>query len=390
MRRLTGSHRRGREKQRAADPGLGGGSDREGLSPWTVIGCGTRGCRWSRSGRRCGPPVSVGQPNHAGRFRAAAGPGATRSATAAARGAAPRLSRPRRLRRPPPRRTPIRRRPPSTRLRQSAAGPKPRPGLPSAATNLGTQTGGRAETNSVNPVAASVNLAGGQAAPVLNAPDLGELLSKSPSAAGVEVQRRNAVSSDPRIRGYRVGQFDTLGDDALFFPARQDLDTAVAKFDPGSVRDIVIVKGPYQRPVRPRVRLPRHRHPRLAAVRLLPGPRPDVARLPDQRRPVGRLAVRLRRRQGMGLPRHRTNGLTGNDYRAGNRPGHRRRATTPTTSTTPSALNLTDNSKLEFKGLVVHQQNVQFPGLYFDIKNLNTAGVQPPVHPRQPGRTSTS
>src|SRR5690242_13141273 len=58
--------------------------------------------------------------------------------------------------------------------------------LPGAAA-LGTQTGGRAETNTVNPVAASVNLAGGQAAPVLNAPDLGEILSKSPSAAGVEV-----------------------------------------------------------------------------------------------------------------------------------------------------------------------------------------------------------
>ena len=80
---------------------------------------------------------------------------------------------------------------------------------------------------------------------MLNAPDLGEILSKSPSAAGVEVRRRNAVSSDPRIRGYRVGEFETLGDGAWFFPARQDLDTAVAKFDPGSVRDIVIVKGPY-------------------------------------------------------------------------------------------------------------------------------------------------
>src|SRR5437762_2957799 len=84
------------------------------------------------------------------------------------------------------------------------------------------------------PPATAVPLAGGQAAPVLNAPDLGELLSKSPAAAGVEVQRRNAISSDPRVRGYRVGQVVTLGDGALFFPAREDLDTAVAKFDPGS------------------------------------------------------------------------------------------------------------------------------------------------------------
>ena len=129
-------------------------------------------------------------------------------------------------------------------LLQQVGSPSAAPGLPPAA-NLGTDTSSRAEVNSVSATGTSVPLAGGQASPVLNAPDLGELLSKSVAASGVEVQRRNVISSDPRIRGYRVGQIVTMGDGAFFFPARQDLDTAVAKFDPGSVRDIIIIKGPY-------------------------------------------------------------------------------------------------------------------------------------------------
>jgi len=84
--------------------------------------------------------------------------------------------------------------------------------------------------------AAGISLAGANASPTLNAPDLGEILSKSPSAAGWS--KSNAampVSSDPRIRGYRVGQFrNSRRRRHCFFPARQDLDTAVAKFDPGS------------------------------------------------------------------------------------------------------------------------------------------------------------
>ena len=65
------------------------------------------------------------------------------------------------------------------------------------------------------------------------------------------------------------------------------------------------------------------------------------------------------------------NQLNGNDYLDGNR--------NPISASYESTnvnyalgVNLTENSKLEFKGLVVHQQNLEFPGLYFDIKNLNT------------------
>src|SRR5207244_2931614 len=55
--------------------------------------------------------------------------------------------------------------------------------LPSAAA-LGTNTAPRAEANSVAPTGTSVSLAG-SASPVAGSSDLSELLSKSPSAAGV-------------------------------------------------------------------------------------------------------------------------------------------------------------------------------------------------------------
>jgi iron complex outermembrane receptor protein len=244
------------------------------------------------------------------------------------------------------------------------------PGLPAAAANLGTDASSRAETNTVNPVAASVSLAGGGAAPVLNAADLGEILNKSPSAAGVEIQRRNAISDDPRIRGYRVGQFETLADDALFIPARQDLDTAIAKFDPGSVRDIVIVKGPYSALYGPGFS--------FLDIATLDSPRYDCFQV-HGRTSVGyqtngdqwdALQSVMVGDKEWGF-RATVNALAGNDYQSGS--GQDIAASYNSTNVNYAlGINLTDDSKLEFKGLVVHQQNLEFPGLYFDIKDLDT------------------
>jgi iron complex outermembrane receptor protein len=242
---------------------------------------------------------------------------------------------------------------------------------PLAALGVGTPVSPEAG-NSVNPVSSILPLAGANAAPVLNAPDLGEILSKSPSAAGVEVQRRNAVSSDPRIRGYRVGQFLTLGDDALFFPARQDLDTAVAKFDPGTVRDINIVKGPYSALYGPGFAF-------LDIVTL------DAPRY-DSYQAHGRTAIGYQTNgaQWDGLQsvfvgdkdwgfRATYNGVNGSSYLDGSRNPI---AADYTANNLNFALgvNLSDNSKIEFKGLVNQQNNVQFPGLYFDIEDLTTEG----------------
>ena len=196
------------------------------------------------------------------------------------------------------------------------------------------------------------------------------MLSKSPSAAGVDVQRRNAVESDPRIRGYRVGQFATLGDDALFMPARLDLDTAVAKFDPGSVRDIVIVKGPYSSLYGPGFA--------FLDIATLDAPRYDCFQA-HGRTSFGyqtngsqfdELQSVFAGDKEWGF-RATANQLNGSDYRAGD--GQVITAGYDSTNINYAlGVNLTDNSKLEFKGLVVHQQHVEFPGLYFDIKNLDT------------------
>lgn len=255
-------------------------------------------------------------------------------------------------------------------LLQQVGLPSAAPGLPPAG-NLGADTSARAEVNSVSATGSSVPLAGGQASPVLNSPDLGELLSKSPSAAGVEVQRRNAISSDPRIRGYRVGQIVTMGDGAFFFPARQDLDTAIAKFDPGSVRDIVILKGPYTA----------MRGPGFAFL--------DIATLDSPRYQNG---FEVHGRTSFGNQRNgdrwdglqslfgggsdwgfrvTTNLLAGSDYRDGD--GMRIPSSYNSANVNYAlGMDLSEDLHLEFKGLRVAQKNLEFPGLYFDVRDLDT------------------
>lgn len=86
---------------------------------------------------------------------------------------------------------------------------------------------------------------GGAEAPVRSSIDAGDLLGKSQSATGLTVQRRNPISTDPRIRGYHVGEIMTVADDAYWFPARQDLDTMLSKLDSSIIRDVITIKGPY-------------------------------------------------------------------------------------------------------------------------------------------------
>jgi outer membrane receptor protein involved in Fe transport len=304
---------------------------------------------------------------------------------------------------PPPAPTPGEQPAPAAPTPGQQPAPTPQTPTPSAPTEaaggltsiLGSPATPRAP-ETVNTVGSttSVSFAGANAAPTLAAPDLGELLSKSPAAAGVEVQRRNAVSSDPRIRGYRVGQSVTLGDEALFFPARQDLDTAVAKFDPGTIRDIIIVKGPYSALYGPGFA--------FLDIATLDSPRFDCFQV------HGRSAVgyQTNGNQWDGLQavsvgdqewgfRATYDGLTGSAYHAGHGPatsvsapppnGHLVPLVTQTGINIPIfadynshnvnyalGVNLTENSKLEFKGLFVHQGPVEYPGLYFDIETLNT------------------
>jgi iron complex outermembrane recepter protein len=75
--------------------------------------------------------------------------------------------------------------------------------------------------------------------------DVGDLLSRSQSGTGVEVQRRNPIITDPRVRGYHQGELLTQVDGAFVIPSRLDLDTIVSKIDPSALRNVLVIKGPY-------------------------------------------------------------------------------------------------------------------------------------------------
>lgn len=89
------------------------------------------------------------------------------------------------------------------------------------------------------------NVAGGQQAQALNTSDAGDLLNRSQAGTGVEVQRRSPVVTDPRIRGYHVGEIYTTIDGIFAIPTRQDLDTIASKVDSDSIRNATVIKGPY-------------------------------------------------------------------------------------------------------------------------------------------------
>jgi outer membrane receptor protein involved in Fe transport len=223
----------------------------------------------------------------------------------------------------------------------------------------------------VGGAGAGISPAGGAAA--ANAADVGNLLQRSDQAQGVEVQQRNSVIVDPRIRGYRTGQYLTTADGAAFFPARLDLDTPVSKFDPGSIRDVRVIRGPYTSLLGP-------------ALSFL-----DIATA-DTPRATNGCGIEYHGRTALG---YQTNGqqwnalqgvsaagenwgfrgsynwLNGVNYHDGfgdSIPAHY----TVNNINYAFGFDLTDRSSLEFKGLRVRQSNVELPGLYFDTRQADT------------------
>jgi len=92
----------------------------------------------------------------------------------------------------------------------------------------------------------------------------------------------------------------------------------------------------------------------------------------------------------MGFSAPTYNGAFGSDYLDGNGKSRRGPATNSSNINYALGINVTENSKLEFKGLVIHQQNLEFPGLYFRRQDPEHRGLQPAIHCRQASRTSTS
>lgn len=204
----------------------------------------------------------------------------------------------------------------------------------------------------------------------LNASSAADLLSKSNQNVGVEVQRRNAIVADPRVRGWRAGQFLTTADGGLFNPARLDLDSAVAKFDSTSVRDINVIKGPYSVLYGPGFS--------FVNVNTIDSPRSDCFKFGG--RTSAGYQTNGARWEGLQTVevsdfnwgfRGTYNILQGNDYRSGD--GTRVPASYFSQNFNVAlGMNLDENNTIELKALRVAQNDLEFPGLYFDIASLDT------------------
>jgi outer membrane receptor protein involved in Fe transport len=100
------------------------------------------------------------------------------------------------------------------------------------------------QPNTVIANPAAVSVAGADQAVVRASTDVGDMIVKA-QAAGVQVQRRSPIITDPRVRGYWGGQLAVLANGAPFSPARYDLDTVVSKIDSSNLENVVVVMGPY-------------------------------------------------------------------------------------------------------------------------------------------------
>ena len=91
----------------------------------------------------------------------------------------------------------------------------------------------------------SANVISGEEASSRNTTDAGDLLGESSTNPGVYIQHRSPIIGDPRIRGYRFGQYLARADGAFWYPARLDVDSIISKIDSKIIEDIVVINGPY-------------------------------------------------------------------------------------------------------------------------------------------------
>jgi outer membrane receptor protein involved in Fe transport len=215
------------------------------------------------------------------------------------------------------------------------------------------------------------NVVSGGEAQTRNATDVGSLLGKSISDPGVVIQRRNPIVSDPRIRGQHMGQINVNANGAYWVPARLDLDTIVSKIDSSDIQDIIIIKGPYAARYGPgfsfmdiaTINSPRYQNGFEAHQRTILTYQTNGTGW-NGREAVWAGDADWGVRVGYGI-------RTAIDYHAGN------------DQVVPSSYNSQDvnfalgynfspNSVVEFKAIHLNQNNLEFPGLYFDINRLTS------------------
>jgi iron complex outermembrane recepter protein len=278
--------------------------------------------------------------------------------------------------------------PPPTAQPAAPSAPAPAP-APVAAAPAAPAAGGASSTVNVSgadpgggPVAAG---GGGQPTQALNASDLGGLLGKSDQATGVEIQRRNAISSDPRVRGLRNGQYLALGDGVPYFPGRLDLDTPVSKFYPAMVRDVQVVRGPFTSLLGPgfgfinigTVNAPRSKNGGTEYH--------GISALGYQTNGEQYNALQVVTAAGPNWGfRGSYNILQGNDYADG---GGNNIPASYLSNNFNVALgyDLTEDITIDFKGLRTFQSNLEFPGLFFDVDASDTEAYNTRITARNVG-----
>lgn len=83
-----------------------------------------------------------------------------------------------------------------------------------------------------------------QTASLIAAPETGTILRDAGPSNSVTLQRRNTVSYDPHVRGFRYGQvLSRVG--GVWSPVRPDLDSPISKLDPSLIESITVIPGPY-------------------------------------------------------------------------------------------------------------------------------------------------
>jgi outer membrane receptor protein involved in Fe transport len=75
--------------------------------------------------------------------------------------------------------------------------------------------------------------------------DIGGLLQSANSVQSVNTTRRSPVALAPTVRGFKFGEIYAQATGAYWFPVREDLDSMLSKIDPGMIKEVVVIPGPY-------------------------------------------------------------------------------------------------------------------------------------------------
>ena len=209
---------------------------------------------------------------------------------------------------------------------------------------------------------------GSEAAPLVST-DVGSLLRKSPAALSVEVQRRSPIVNDTRIRSSRIGALAASG--SHWVPARADLDTALSKIDSRSIKDVLIIPGPYSSLYGPAFH--------FVDFELMKSPRSESGLEWHGRTSVDHQSNGNQWLGQQGLwgggedwgVRANYSHRTGDNYRTGDgnkvASGYESRE-----FTLALGRDLSDGRSIELSLLRLDQSDVEFPGYVFDIDNLVT------------------